>query len=263
MTGSMKLQFKEWIILAKALKSVYARDNFLPDEESVKVWYEMLKDLSYQHVNVAVQKYMSTQKFPPTISEIRSIVAELVDGRIEDWSEEWKLVIHAMRGYSPGSNREYNFNDITAEVVKRLGGVEYMSRAHSYTEQDVLRANFRDIYKDLAKRKDEKRQMPLILQRTVSNMIGNEDPKQLPPSPYSIESINLNTEDTEEERTKITDEQIENFVATYGFNPLGDKEREPLSPEKKTELAQQFGIGQEILSRANDAWTNAMEGRRK
>lgn len=41
------------------------------------------------------------------------------------------------------------------------------------------------------------------------------------------------------------------------------EEREPLSPEKKTELAQQFGIGQEILSRANDAWTDAMGRRTK
>ena len=41
------------------------------------------------------------------------------------------------------------------------------------------------------------------------------------------------------------------------------EEREPLSPKKKAELAQQFGIGQEILSRANDAWTDAMGRRTK
>ena len=214
------MELNEWKNLAKGLKAVYTRDTFLPDAESVKMWFMLLQDIPYEQINVALQKWMTTQKFPPTPAEIREVAAELIHGRIEDWSEEWKIVLSAIRGYSPGLQRKMDFNDITKEVVKRLGGVEFMSQARSYTDLDVLRASFRDIYNYLYKKAVDKRQMPLSLQEEVTQMIGNEAPKELPKAPLSGIGIDL----AEEARTAITEEQIQNFVERFGFNPLEGRE---------------------------------------
>ena len=62
---------EEFTKLAKGMKAVYTSQNFLPDSDAMKVWFAMLQDLDYKPTSIAVQKYMMTNKFPPTIADIR------------------------------------------------------------------------------------------------------------------------------------------------------------------------------------------------
>lgn len=62
---------EEFKTLVKGMKAVYAQPTFIPDQDAFNVWFELLKDIPYQQVNVAIQKYMLTEKFPPTIADIR------------------------------------------------------------------------------------------------------------------------------------------------------------------------------------------------
>ena len=65
-------QFK---ILVKAMKAVYTKPEFIPDQDAFNVWYMMLRDLSYEILTNAVQKHMMTSPFPPTIADLRSSAA--------------------------------------------------------------------------------------------------------------------------------------------------------------------------------------------
>lgn len=62
---------EEFKTLVKGMKAVYAQPTFIPDQDAFNVWFELLKDIPYQQANVAIQKYMLTEKFPPTIADIR------------------------------------------------------------------------------------------------------------------------------------------------------------------------------------------------
>lgn len=61
----------EFKILVKGMKAVYAQSTFIPDKDAFEMWFALLCDLPYKTANIAIQKYMLTEKFPPTPAEIR------------------------------------------------------------------------------------------------------------------------------------------------------------------------------------------------
>ncbi len=72
---------EEFKILCKIMKAVYPQPTFLPDAYAFKVWYELLEDLDYTVAQAAIEKYILTNKFPPTIADIREY-AVLVRTRV-------------------------------------------------------------------------------------------------------------------------------------------------------------------------------------
>lgn len=76
----------EFAMLAATLKSVYQRDGFMSDSEGVAIWYELLKDIPYDQLAAAVQKYIKCEIFPPTIADLRRYV-NIAAGN--DWSVAW------------------------------------------------------------------------------------------------------------------------------------------------------------------------------
>ena len=72
------MTFDEFKVLVRGMKAVYTSLNFLPDADSIKIWYKLLKDMPYELANVAIQKHMMTNKFPPTVAEIRAGAVETV-----------------------------------------------------------------------------------------------------------------------------------------------------------------------------------------
>ena len=67
---------EQWLTLAKTLQSCYPNPNFLSDEGKVKVWYTMLRNIPYAALANAVGKWITSNKFPPTIAELRSLAEE-------------------------------------------------------------------------------------------------------------------------------------------------------------------------------------------
>lgn len=92
---------KEFGFLADAIKTYFPRDNVLPTENAMRLWYEELKDIPYQLAHLALQKYVCTNKFAPTIADIREQVAELKNQNEEElnetaaWSIAWKAICNS------------------------------------------------------------------------------------------------------------------------------------------------------------------------
>lgn len=99
----------EFKILVKAMKAVYSSENFIADKDAFDVWYELLKDLSYEQANLAIQKYMATEKFPPTIADIRTKATEIIVPAEESMSElqAWALVYRAIENSGYHSEEEF------------------------------------------------------------------------------------------------------------------------------------------------------------
>jgi hypothetical protein len=170
------MTFDEWKKIAKGLRAVYTSDRFLPDGDSVRIWFSLLKDLPYEQVSIAAQKYMETEHFPPTPADLRAAVTPPP----AEWSDAWAQVIGAVRKYGSWDVKkaEESFDDLTARVVKNLGGFRRICELE-YDEMDVLRANFRDIYSRQAKAEAESNQMSPQLREMVSQMLEGMGTKQL------------------------------------------------------------------------------------
>ena len=100
---------KEFGFLADAIKTYFPRDNVLPTETAMRLWYSELKDIPYQLAHTALRKYVSTNKFAPTIADIRGQVAELNDQNEEELNETaaWSLVLKAIRRSTYYSEEEF------------------------------------------------------------------------------------------------------------------------------------------------------------
>lgn len=170
------MTFDEWKRIAKGLRAVYTSDRFLPDGDSVKTWFSLLKDLPYQQVSIAAQKYMATNHFPPTPADLRAAVRP----EPAEWSEAWQTVIDAVRKYGSWNIQDAlsSFDPLTAKVVRNFGGFAAICEME-HDEMSILRANFRDVYNNFRKREIETAQLPPQLQDMVSQMLGEMSPKQL------------------------------------------------------------------------------------
>ena len=161
-------QFK---ILCKGMKAVYVQEAFLPDADAFNIWFALLGDLDYAVLNAAIQQYMLTNKFPPTIAELRELSIKICAGDIQEWGEGWEKVLNAIRYY--GSYRESEalatMDDLTKTCVKRLGWRNICMSEN--INQD--RANFRMMYESIAERSKREKILPISLNNTIKKLTQN------------------------------------------------------------------------------------------
>ena len=141
---------QEFATLVVAMQAMYGED-FIGTEKPLDVWYALLHDLDYHILSKALQQYMLTNKFKPTVAELGEIYAELVSPTISDWSESWEQVSKAIGHYGMYQEKAAmaSFDEVTREVVKRLGFQNICLSENIVAN----RARFAEIYQAIQLRK--------------------------------------------------------------------------------------------------------------
>jgi len=160
---------QQFAILVKSLKVVYARDNFLQEESAAQIWYEFLKDIPYEVLTAAVQKYIVNNKFAPTIADLRELSNTIATPET-DWGDGWHQVEMAIRRYGMYQEVEAmeSFDEVTRECVKRLGFKNICLSENPMTD----RANFRMLYEQISHRKKEMNQLPQGIRNNIQTIQG-------------------------------------------------------------------------------------------
>lgn len=165
----------EFAIFAAALKTYYPREGLLPNEQAMELWYQRLADIPAKVAETALNMWVTTNKWSPSIADIREEAAKVKYGDIPDWGEAWHQVNRVMRKYGSYNPKAAlaELDDLTRETVKRLGFIDLCMSTDAMAD----RANFRMIYEQLAQRKRIEEQMPLALQELIESM--RDDTKKL------------------------------------------------------------------------------------
>ena len=166
------MSFDDFKVLVKGMKSIWPSERFLPDGDSIKVWYQLLKDLPYDLANAAIQRYAQTNKFPPSIAEIREQAALLMDRNlVNDWATGWNQVMRAIGAYGQWSEERAlkSMDEITRACVKRLGWKELCMSENPVAD----RANFRMIYEQIQQQKKEAAALPAGLKQNIAEITSN------------------------------------------------------------------------------------------
>lgn len=158
-------QFKT---LVKGMKAIYSQPTFIPDQEAFNMWFALMGDLPYEVCNVAIQKYMLTNKFPPTVAEIREIAANVVGGDPMTWGESWERALNAVRRYG-SYNQAAALDSLDPLTRKCVDSIGYMQLCMSENIM-VERAHFQKIFDVFQRREQTERQMPLGLQEAISRL---------------------------------------------------------------------------------------------
>lgn len=160
---------KEFGMFAAALRTYYSRENLLPNQQAVELWFRQLEDIPYPVVTAVLDKWVATNKWSPSIADIREAAAEIANGgALPDWGEGWELAVKAIQRY--GSYNEEaamaSLPPLVRDTVRRLG-----YRQLCWSENQVAdRANFRQIYEILAKRQAEYNKIPLPVREKISQL---------------------------------------------------------------------------------------------
>lgn len=162
---------KEFGLFASALRTYYPREQILPNKEAMELWYRELKDIPYLVAETSLRKWVSTNKWSPSIAEIREMVANVQNGQIPDWGEAWEQVRNAIRryGYYQQKKAMDSLDPLTRRCVEMIGFVNLCMSENQVAD----RANFRQCYEVLAQREQTRQQVALPLQDVIKQIQSN------------------------------------------------------------------------------------------
>lgn len=160
--------------LVAVIRGVYRDEDFLSGRESAEIWYELLKDLTYEQAKASVMKHSLTSKWTPTIAELREQVVSIQADKT-DWSDGWGEVLKAVRrfGYVDEKGALESMSPMTREVVKRLGWKQICSSETD--ELMALRANFRMVYEQKSNSVKEEMQLPADFTEKAKELVNGQD----------------------------------------------------------------------------------------
>ena len=164
---------KQEILKAVAPLQLAFKGNL--DDARMRLYVEMLSDIPPQILEAAVKKLIMTNKFLPSIAEIRE-TAYGIKGTISgtaapDESEAWGEVIKAIRSVGYYGKPKFSHEVITV-VVNNIGWQDICMTTND--GMNTLRAQFRRAYQLAAQRQKDNRDNAVL---GISP--GNEKLKQL------------------------------------------------------------------------------------
>ena len=159
---------KEFAIFASALRTYYPKENILPNDKALELWYQQLQDIPADVAELTLNKWVATNKWSPTIADIREHAAIIRQGEAKDWGDAWQDVLKAISQY--GTYREAealaSFDETTRRAVKRLGFKNICLSENIAAD----RANFRMIYEQLSQREKQDAQIPPKIKELIAKM---------------------------------------------------------------------------------------------
>lgn len=163
---------KEFATFVCALKTYYSKEEkLLANDQAIELWYEQLKDIPCKVAELALNKWVATNKWSPAISDIRAYAAGIAMGNIPDWGEGWETVLESIRRYGyyrqpEGMRYIAEHNRIAFRCTERIG-YETLCLSENI---GIERANFRNMYEQYAERERIERQIPGDIQMAIDRI---------------------------------------------------------------------------------------------
>lgn len=168
---------KEFALFASALRTYYSKENLLPNSQAMELWFRQLMDIPYPVAEATLNKWVATNKWSPSIAEIRELAAEIQNGKLPDWGEAWEETCKAISRYGYYRPKEAlaSLSPLTRKTVERLGFTNLCMSENPTAD----RANFRQCYEIVAKREQEAQVLSLPLQQIIQQLSDGMAPNSV------------------------------------------------------------------------------------
>lgn len=147
----------ETVKIIAMLYMAYPAVNKLSDEaikDMTGIWYKFFENDSYNLVEVAVQRHISTNKWLPSIAEIREQMAKIVRPDLIPPDVAWSVV----KDYIYLRDCYVNLPPLIAKVVETIG-TSTLKEQHGGHDKQM----FMDLYTPAYERELEKAKLPKAL----------------------------------------------------------------------------------------------------
>jgi len=155
------------------LETNYKNFKVSNDEDALELWLKALKDLTYEECDMAVQRIIMEDVFPPVIATVRKAVA-VIKTQIPTASDAWGEVERALVKYE--ANQDKKAIDSLSPLAGRvIGNMNWWGLKNS-TNPATDRAHFLKMYTEIAE--NEKREEIMSPKLKIEQIEANK-PKKL------------------------------------------------------------------------------------
>lgn len=139
-----RLGIEDFRTIIRGLQAAFPRDNFIPNEYTFNLWYTTLQDIPYPSLLKASQNYIMTNRFPPTIADLRQLAYDMSVKPDVLASQAWNQLLRALRmSYAPDSRDVW---EQLPEITKQCVGGYATFRAWGNTELSALESVQRPMF---------------------------------------------------------------------------------------------------------------------
>lgn len=181
----------EFAKLADAIKTYFPRDNMLPTDESMELWFDMLNDLDYRSASASLKKHVATNRFPPTIADIREQCNDFTTPQELNEMEAWSLVSKAIRNSGYNSVEEF---EKLPPLAQKAVGLPSQLRTWALDEdynEEVVSSNFIKCYRNELARQRELQKIPQNVRQLIEKAnVGSYSAQIAEKRQQAIESDN-------------------------------------------------------------------------
>lgn len=159
---------QEFANFAMALRTYYPKEQILPNQQAMELWYRELKDIPFGVVEVALRKWVATNKWSPSIADIREMTAGIVNGDPMTWGESWEKVMTAIRRFGSYNKSEAlaSLDPLTRKCVENMGFTELCMSENIMAD----RAHYQRIFETMSKREQINKQLGLPLLEAINHV---------------------------------------------------------------------------------------------
>lgn len=159
---------KEFALFASALRTYFPKENILPNPQAMELWFRELADIPFPVAEAVLRKWVATNKWSPSIAEIREMTASMVYGEQMTWGEAWEKALDAVRRYGSYNKEKAldSLDPLTRKCVENIGFLELCRSENIMVE----RAHFQRIYEVYAKRELTEQRLPASLVQAIGEV---------------------------------------------------------------------------------------------
>lgn len=154
---------KEVYKLLSVIELAYPSFKVLDKREGVELWYQMLQDLNFEDCRNVILEYSATEKFPPSIADIRKRTAEFNTPKELSTSEALnkakELAVHyGANGYCNAYQACKNISELLYLTVRAIGWSTFCGMNEYETGK-----TFREIYNEFKAEQEKNAKIPQVI----------------------------------------------------------------------------------------------------
>ena len=159
---------KEFATFAMALRTYYPKEQILPNQQAMELWYREICDIPFDVAEMALRKWVSTNKWSPSIADIREMTSGIVNGEPMAWGESWEKAMNAVRrfgSYNQAAAMD-SLDPLTRKCVESIGFITLCMSENIMVE----RAHYQKIFEIYSKREQTEKRLAGPLLEAISQV---------------------------------------------------------------------------------------------
>lgn len=159
---------KQFAAFAMAVRTYYPREQILPNQQAMELWFRELQDIPFEIAEMALRKWVSINKWSPSIADIREMTARIVNGNPMTWGESWEKALNAVRKFGSYNKRAAieSLDPLTRKCVESIGYTELCMSENIMVE----RAHFQKIFEVYSQREQTDQRVAPPLLEAISRL---------------------------------------------------------------------------------------------